>query len=179
MALCIHQITACSHCYCSWITNQACRRASVQQQLHCSCLTELQSYRCKAAALLTARVPFADIQDICITLQLYIKRAHWSIAASVIRIPFMIRMCLLSWELGADEIILLQTSHNCVSLVQHGWSPSLSDSQKRKEKKMHWNPMLHIKTQNKQQICEYLHPLFPQQTHFAQIFPCFSPFLLI
>lgn len=37
---------------------------SVQQQLHCSCLTELQSYRCKAVALLTARVPFADIQDV-------------------------------------------------------------------------------------------------------------------
>lgn len=75
---------------------------------------------------------------------------------------FVIRMFLLSWELGADEIISLQASHKCVSLAQMPIPYSQS----------HWNPVLHTRTQTN--TWASAPPLNP---HFSQTFARFSPFL--
>lgn len=126
MPLYIHQITACSHSYCSWIEKnenktkkkQACRR----QHLYSSSTTAVAWQNCSLPDVFArlheiARVPL-QISG-CITLPFYGKGAQRNTVASVIGILFVIRMCLLSWELGADEIIPLQASHKCVGLVQH------------------------------------------------------------
>lgn len=97
-----------------------------------------------------------------VRLQLYVKGALRHAAAPVIDILFVIRMCLLSWELGADEIIPLQASHKCVSLAQMPIPFSQS----------HWNPALHTRTQTN--TWASAPPLPP---HFSPTFARFSPFL--
>lgn len=137
---------------------------SVQQQHHCSCLTELQSPRCvwKVASCWTAHVSLQIWDIFRVRLQFDVKGAQRNAAAPVIDILFVIRMCLLPWELGADEIIPLQASHKCVSLAQ---MPILSSQS-------HWNPVLHTRTQTN--TWASAPPLPP---HFSQTFARFPPFL--
>lgn len=144
--------------------NQTCRR----QNLYSSSTTAVAWKNCSLPDVFIRLHPAEQHVFLCkyqvyscVKLQFYVKGAQRTAPGPVIDILFVIRMCLLSWELGADEIIPLQASHKCVSLAQMPIPFSQS----------HWSPALHTRTQTNTLASAPLPP------HFSQTFARFSPFL--